>query len=222
MKKTMSVFCAAAIALIACNGGSNTNSTTSDSSANATSMDTKTTPKEEKWVPVDSATEMKAWMEYSTPGESHKALAKSDGSWSGDVSMWPSMDAPPMTSKATMTNKMILGGRYQQSTFSGNFMGMPFEGVGTMGYDNYLKKYVSTWIDNMGSGIMKMEGTWDEGSKSMTLTGTSINPANGKECTMREVYKVVDDNNEIMEMYGPDSKTGKEYKTMEIKFTRKK
>jgi hypothetical protein len=30
------------------------------------------------------------------------------------------------------------------------------------------------------------------------------------------------DNNEFMEMYGPDPKTGKEYKMMEIKYSRKK
>ena len=222
MKKTMAVFCTAAITLIACNSATNSNSTTSDSTNTAAVTNIKTSSTDEKWVPVDSATEMKAWMDYSTPGESHKALAKSDGSWNGEVTMWHSADGAPMSSKATITNKMILGGRYQQSSFSGNFMGMPFEGIGTLGYDNYLKKFVSTCVDNMGTGIMKMEGTWEEGSKSMTLTGSSVNHANGKECKMREVYKVVDANTEIMEMYGPDSKTGKEYKTMEIKFTRKK
>jgi hypothetical protein len=32
----------------------------------------------------------------------------------------------------------------------------------------------------------------------------------------------VDDDTQIMEMYGPDPKTGKEFKTMTIKFTRNK
>jgi hypothetical protein len=89
-------------------------------------------------------------------------------------------------------------------------------------YDNFQKKYISTWIDNMGTGIMKMEGTWDAATKSITYTGKMINPANGRECSMKEVYTMVDDNNTIMEMYGPDSKTGKEYRNMEIKLTRKK
>ncbi|RXK87433.1 DUF1579 domain-containing protein [Filimonas effusa] len=217
----MAVFCTAAITLIACNSSTNSNTTTSDSSAPAAATATKPPATEEKWEPVDSATEMKAWQEYATPGASHEALAKSNGSWNGEVTMWHSADGAPMSSKATITNKMILGGRYQQSNFSGNFMGMPFEGMSIVGYDNYLKKFISTWVDNMGTGIMKMEGPWDESSKSMTLTGSSINPANGKECKMREVYKIVDAKTEIMEMYGPDSKTGKEYKMMEIKFTRK-
>jgi len=44
----------------------------------------------------------------------------------------------------------------------------------------------------------------------------------GKECSLREVFTVVDDNTQRMEMYGPDPKTGKEFKMMEIKMTRKK
>lgn len=48
-----------------------------------------------------------------------------------------------------------------------------------------------------------------------------ICPANGKECEMREVYKIIDDNTQVMDIYGPDMKTGKEFKSMEIKFTRK-
>jgi hypothetical protein len=48
------------------------------------------------------------------------------------------------------------------------------------------------------------------------------NPANGLDCSIKEVFKMVDDNNQILEMYGPDPQTGKEFKTMEIKYTRKK
>ena len=74
----------------------------------------------------------------------------------------------------------------------------------------------------MGTGIMTMEGTWDEATKSINFKGKMICPANGKECDVRETYKIIDDNTHLMEMYGPDMKTGVEYKNMEIKFTRKK
>jgi hypothetical protein len=49
-----------------------------------------------------------------------------------------------------------------------------------------------------------------------------IDPATGRECDFKEVYKIIDDNNQVMEMYGPDPKTGQQYKSMEIKLTRKK
>jgi hypothetical protein len=174
------------------------------------------------WVPVDSATAMKAWMEYATPGEPHKMLAKSNGTWTGEVTMWMSPDAPPNKSTSTSTNKMIMDGRYQLAEFQGNFMGMPFTGMSLTGYDNAKKVFVSAWIDNMGTGIMKMEGPWNEASKTMTLSGTVIEPSTGRECNVKETFKIVDDDTQIMEMYGPDPKTGKEYKTMSIKFIRNK
>ncbi len=95
--------------------------------------------KKKEWVPADSATAMKAWIAYATPGDAHKAMAKSEGSWEGEVSMWMAPAAPPVTSKSTATNKMTMGGRYQVSSFTGSFMGQPFEGMGIMGYDNTKK-----------------------------------------------------------------------------------
>ncbi|MHA4844951.1 DUF1579 domain-containing protein [Flavitalea antarctica] len=177
---------------------------------------------EAAWIPVDSATEMKAWMEYATPGEAHKTIAKTSGNWVGESTSWMANGAPPMKSKSTMESKMILDGRYQLSTFKGDMMGMPFQGMSIGGYDNSKKKYFTTWIDNMGTGILKLEGDMDEATRKITYTGKMTNPANGLECDMREVYTMIDDNNGLMELYGPDSKTGKEYKTMEIKLTRKK
>jgi hypothetical protein len=58
---------------------------------------------------------------------------------------------------ATCTNTMILGGRYQQSMIKGNMMGMPFEGMGLLGYDNAQKLFYSTWVDNMGTGCYDYE-----------------------------------------------------------------
>ena len=216
MKLLATAFCAAAF-LFACN--SQDQAADEPKVASATSKE-KTTS--EAWVPVDSATAEKAWMEYMTPGESHKMLAKADGQWTGEMKMWFAPNTPAATSTTTGTNKMIMGGRYQVSTYKGDFMGMPFEGISTTGYDNAKKVFINTWMDNMGTGIMNMEGTWDEATKSINFKGKMICPANGKECDVRETYKIVDDNTHVMEMYGPDMQTGKEYKNMEIKFTRKK
>jgi hypothetical protein len=43
----------------------------------------------------------------------------------------------------------------------------------------------------------------------------------GKMCSMKETFTIIDDNTQKMEMYGPDPKTGKEYKMMEINLSRK-
>lgn len=161
---------------------------------------------------------MKAWQDYMTPGEVHKMLAADDGTWNEDITMW--MDpAKPTKSTATAENKMILGGRYQQSTHTGSFNGMPFEGMSLLGYDNAKKVFMSSWIDNMGTGIMNMEGKWDPATKTINFTGKSFDPITGKDMTVREVFTLVDKNTQKMEMYMTND--GKESKTMEIKLTRK-
>ena len=219
MKRITISICAAAFLLASCDNEKKTDEPIKGE-VTVSSNDSK--PAEEPWVAVDSATAMKAMIEYGTPGEPHKMLAKSNGTWTGEVTMWMAPDAPPMTSTMTMANKMVMDGRYQVSEAKGDMMGMPFNGMSTTGYDNHKKVYMSTWIDNMGTGIMKMEGPWDEATKSMTLTGKMIDPSTGRECDFKEVFKIIDDNNQLMEMYGPDPKTGKPFKTMEIKLTRKK
>jgi hypothetical protein len=161
---------------------------------------------------------MKAWQSYMTPGDVHKMIAKSDGKWNAEVSMWMQPGAAPDVSKSTCENKMILGGRYQQSVHKGTMMGMPFEGMSLLGYDNAKKIYISSWIDNMGTGIMQMEGTWDDATKSINFKGKSVDPTTGKDMDIREVFKLVDDSHQIMEMYC--TADGKEMKTMEIKFSR--
>jgi len=170
--------------------------------------------------PKDSAEMMKAWQEYMTPSDMHKMLAKSNGTWTEEMTMWMSPDAPPTKSTATAVNKMILGGRYQESKHTGKFNGMPFEGISTLAYDNAKKTFVSTWVDNMSTGLMTMEGTYDEGSKTMTLKGKAFDPMKGQECDVRETFKMIDDNTQQMEMF--TTADGKEYKSMEILLKRKK
>jgi hypothetical protein len=41
----------------------------------------------------------------------------------------------------------------------------------------------------------------------------------GKDMPVREVFTIKDDNHQMMEMWMPDE-SGKEFKTMEIRFTR--
>src|SRR6478735_7718876 len=160
------------------------NATNADSTAKTASA-----PASNEWIPVDSATAMKTMMAAGTPGKEHEMLAKSTGTWKAETTMWMAPDAPPMKSNGVATTKMILGGRYQQMVFKGDMMGAPFEGIGTSGYDNARKVWTSTWVDNMSTAIMAMDGTWDDATKSLTSTGKMLCPANGKMCKMKEVWK---------------------------------
>jgi hypothetical protein len=167
-----------------------------------------------------SEEQQKAYMNYMTPGTFHQWMAKGAGDWKVETKMWWDENAKePMLATGTCTNSMILGGRYLQSKHISDFMGMPFEGIATTGYDNGKKIFVSSWIDNMGTGMYHMEGTLDEKTQTITLKGTAFDPMTGKDCTVREVQKFVDNNTMVMEYFV--NKGSKEYKSMELKLTRK-
>ena len=222
MKHFIISACIVFITAIGCAG----NETKKDETATVpdTTMNTAAKTEETPAAPVkvDSATMMKNWMAYSTPGDMHKMIASWNGTWNGEVTMWQAPGAPAQTSKSTAVNKTVLGGRYQVSNHTGNMMGMPFEGMSTLAYDNAKKVFISTWFDNMGTGLMKLEGPWDEASKSMILSGKCVDPASGtgQEMYIREVFRIIDDKTQSMEMYGPGP-DGKEFRMMEIKMTKK-
>jgi hypothetical protein len=94
---------------------------------------------------------------------------------------------------------------------------VPFKGMGTDGYDNAKKKYVSSWIDNFGTGIMMLEGTYDPGTKSVIYTGEE-EPLPGMKIKIREVVKAIDDDHISIDFY--EERGGTEVKTMEITSTR--
>ncbi|HZV70237.1 MAG TPA: DUF1579 domain-containing protein [Saprospiraceae bacterium] len=167
----------------------------------------------------DEAAMMKAWQDFMTPGEMHKLISSWDGTWSAEVTTF--MDpSGPQKSSATVENKMVLNGLYQMGHYIGTMMGQPFEGYGTLAYDNGKKMFVNTWIDNMGSGVVVMTGKWNAGTKTLELKGTQTDPMTGKDAAIREEVKVVDANTQKMTMWGAGM-DGKEMKFMEISMKRK-
>jgi hypothetical protein len=168
---------------------------------------------------IDAAA-MEAWQAYMTPGPEQAWLAASEGTWDAKIKMWMDPKAPAEESTGTMVVTMILGGRYQQSISTGNFQGQTFEGIGTMAYDNGLKKYFSTWIDSMGTGIMTSSGTRDASGKTLTLEGDSFDPMKGKVVHFKMTSTHVDKDHMTFEMWAPDD-AGKMYRNMEITYTRR-
>lgn len=165
---------------------------------------------------------MAKWAEFSTPGAEHKLLDAKVGKWSDKVTCWMTPDAEPMQATGTSEYRWVMGGRYLQGTTKGDFDGQPFEGMATIGFDNMKKKYVSGWIDNMGTGIMTAEGTYDASTKTYAYTGECPDMMSGKYLPGKSTEKMVDANTWLGEMWSTDSKTGKMFKSMEVTSTRAK
>ena len=165
---------------------------------------------------------MKVWQEYSTPGAPHKIFEKMAGKWKYTSKWWETSDAKPQESTGTSTTKLIFGGRFLEQNVKGKAMGMPFEGMGISGYDNTKKKYESFWLDNMGTGVMHSEGTFDPETQTLKDTSKGFCPTNDdKICDFRSEWKIVDKDHMIYTMWGPDL-DGKEFKQMELAYKRTK
>ncbi len=178
-----------------------------------------TEPKKEVTPVMDQAEIDKKWAEFATPGEEHAKLASYEGEWKSEIKMWMQPDAGPSVNMASCAIRMILDGRYQEAVTQGDFNGMPFQGISITGYDNTLKKYVSTWIDNMGTGIIMSTGTYNPKLGAIEFIGEQTDPVSGKMMKVRELYFVKDVNEHYIEMYNTPH-GGKEYKSMEIRMSR--
>jgi hypothetical protein len=170
-------------------------------------------------------------MQLSKLNENHKLLADLNGTWSYTIKFWmnPDSNAKPEESKGTAVRKSMMDGRYFVMDVTGK-MEMPgpdgkkkettFKGMGIEGYDNVKKKFVSSWVDNMGTGIEFSEGTYDPATKTFTYS-SEIEQMPGMKTKVREVMKIADKDHMSFEWY-EDHGNGQEKKTMEISYTRAK
>ena len=164
---------------------------------------------------------MAAMQQAGSPSEGHKVLALLAGTWNYTAQFWMSPEAAVETMAGTSTNSLIFGGRFLKQEIRGTMNDQPpFEGVGFTGYDNIRKEYQSVWLDNMATGTMLSTGQFDPSSKVLTEQGDFSCPMTGEaHHWFRSDWKIVDDNHLTYESYSraPD---GKEYKAMEILYTR--
>ena len=169
---------------------------------------------------------MAQMMELAKTGENHKLLAEMAGSWTYTVKMFMDPKGKPQESKGTATRKAIMDGRFFIAEHAGKFQmpgpdgkmkDMNFKGMAVEGYDNVKNKFVSAWIDNMGTMIMNSEGTYDAASKTFTYNA-NCEMMPGMPVKIREVIKVTDKDHHMFEWY--EDRGQGEAKTMEISYTR--
>lgn len=169
------------------------------------------------WTEAD----MMACVQAGTPGEMHEHLASGVGVWHGDTTMWMGSGGEPMHSECTSKVTSIMDGRYTKCEIEGEMPGMgPYHASGVYGFDNVSGKFVSDWIDNHSTGIMRGVGELSRDGKTMTWEYTFNCPITKKPAVLREVETIISPTERTLEMYGTDPKSGEEYKMMVIEFTK--
>ena len=177
---------------------------------------------EMKLPPGWTAEDMQACALASTPGKNHEVLAKSVGTWTGKSTMWMFPGSEPMNSECSVAISSLMDGRYTKVEWTGDMPGMgPFKGFGINGYDNSAGKFVSTWIDSMSTGIMYGTGELSADGKTLTWKFTFTCPVTKKPAVMRQIETTNADGTKTLDMFGPEPKSGQEFKMMHIELAKK-
>jgi hypothetical protein len=165
---------------------------------------------------------MKMYQELNALGPQQEEMTKAAGKYNVLVKYWMMPGAPEQQSKGVAEFQVVLGGHFLQQKFAGEMEGQPYEGLGLEGYDPVKKQYQSVWLDSMTNQMMYSTGTASEDGKVITYTSTMDDVLTGrKNVPIKMVLRKISDDKAVFEMYVtlPD---GKEFKTMEMEYTRQK
>ena len=183
---------------------------------------------EDKGAAPDQAEAMAKMAALGQPGENHKLLAELVGSWDCKITFWMAPGAPPSVSVGTAVYKSILDGRYfvmdtaakmEMPGPDGQMHPVDYKGIEIDGYDNMKGSFLSLWMDNMGTGVLRSEGSYDPASKTFTYHAEEeMMP--GTKTPVRGTVKVLDKDHHVFDWY--EDQGGKERKAMEITYTRQK
>lgn len=174
-----------------------------------------------KMTPEMEAMQKKA-MELGAPNSNHKQLEPTIGRWVAKATFWMKPGDKPITSEGMSENMWILGGRFVKQEYKGTWQGQPFEGLGFTGYDNLRGEYQTLWLDNMMTGQMTGKGSLDAATRTIKIGGSFSCPMTGeKDRAYRSELKIVNNDKHTYTAYDKTAE-GKEFKSMEIVYTRVK
>lgn len=161
---------------------------------------------------------MEQWQKAMTPAAGHARLMSMVGSWKTTTTVTMAPGAPEEVSRGTSVHRLVLGGRFLEQTYKGTTMNMPFEGIGYTGYDNAQQRYVGTWMDTFGTGVMRSLGVGRPTDDKIEFVAEAIEP-NGNKKVFETMLRIRNHEHHSFEMWtkGPN---GKSYRMMLIDYER--
>lgn len=154
--------------------------------------------------------------EMPKPGPEHEALKLEVGTWKGSVKYWMAPDMP-METKGTETIQLSMDGFWLITDVKEE--GGTYKAHGFVGYDAEKQKYVGAFVDNMMPRISTIEGTFDKAKKTFHYHAEAPDMMTGKMTKRRTVVTYPDANTRHVDEWAMGA-DGKEWKTLEIRYTR--
>lgn len=152
----------------------------------------------------------------SQPTVEHHMLKECSGKWKVACKFFMEPGQPPMESSATESTEMV-GEFWIVSRFENEFMGMPFVGRATMGFEQHSGEFVSTWVDSMAPVLFVLRGK--QKGDTIELRGKAWSCMTNSVLEHRTTEKRISKDERLFEMFCtmPD---GKEIKMMSNHYRR--
>jgi len=167
---------------------------------------------------MSEAEMMAQWQTAMTPSAGHKRLAPMVGTFRAMTEFVMAPGVPPQVHDGISENRFVLGGRYLEQTYRGTAMGMPFEGIGYTGYDNPSKRYVGTWMDTFGTGLMISTGVGRPSDSKIVFATEAIEPS-GRKIHFDSIITVKDRDHHSYEMW-TKAPNGRRFRNMIVTYVR--
>ncbi len=116
----------------------------------------------------------------------HEWLAQSVGTWDvqGLYYFGPGQD--PVDASGTEVVEMM-GPFWQRGLLEIELFDSKIEGVTYIGFDPLRQVFVSTWIDTANPYLYRYEGSYDEATRLLSLSGLNTDPSSGKPAQYRSL-----------------------------------
>jgi hypothetical protein len=163
---------------------------------------------------------MQDYLAAQAPGEHQAHLEPLIGHFEAHVKQWMDPAAPPTESTGMVENSWVLGGRFVLTVYRGEDSGVPFEGMGLLGYDTLKQKHVSNWADSMGTFLWPTAtGECSDDGNVIALTRVMTDPMTGGLIKIRDVTTIVDHDHITYEMFATHPGAD-EFKMLEAHYIR--
>lgn len=158
--------------------------------------------------------------EFPKPVEEHEWLQQLAGEWESDVTMFmPGQE--PIKSKGTEHVRKV-GGFWIVGENRGDFMGQPFTGLLTLGFDAEKDQYVGSWVDSVSGFMWRYEGQLDKETNTLTLETQGPCPAgDGTVSNFKEVLQLKSKDHKVFTS-SMQAEDGTWTTMMQIEYRRKK
>ncbi len=168
---------------------------------------------------IMSAQSNDPWGEYMTPSSIHSLFSEYTGSFKMEITMAMGEGNEPSIITVNSEHIMLLGGRFLEMKQHGSMMGMDYQSIFTLGFNNTDKKMALTTITNMGTGTLSLFGEWNEKTKTANLFGQLTNPVTKGVINVRQTVAFIDENTILIESYDQEGDKP-EKKTVQYKLIR--